>query len=606
MEIEQNLDYGVIGNCMSAALVSKAGCIEWCCLPRFNSPSVFSKILDRAKGGEFGFAPDPGYTVSQRYIKRTNILCTLFSNGTDSFEVIDYMPRHKHDRKDYHCPPEIVRFIHHLSGNPRIRVNYDPRLGYAQHETRNQIIDGYIKSFTAQGAYESVYLYTDFPSDKVLHGEELAFQEDHYFVLSYNQKLLPLNADKVYFDFERTKVYWLDWVDRTTNVGRYSDAVIRSALVLKLLSFQKTGALLAAVTTSLPEVPGGNRNWDYRFCWIRDASMTISVLKSLNHHNVAAGFLNFILDVIPFKDEKIQIMYGIRGEKRLTEKELDWLSGYADSRPVRIGNNAYLQKQNDIYGVLLDVIYYYFQEFRHTLTLSEDLWTITRSLLRTLETSWMKPDKGIWEFRSNNRHFTFSKVLSWVAFDRGQKIADLLGKGGYAQKWEKIKNSIRKNILLKGWNARIGAFTQVYGSESMDAANLLMQTYGFIEANDPKYISTVKMTHKMLCEDGLMYRYRDHDDFGKPQSAFIVCTFWMIKSLYLIGEKKQARQMFENLLGHANHVGLFSEDIDFKSKRLLGNFPQGYSHLALIETALILSREEERHTRHIEELFHTH
>jgi GH15 family glucan-1,4-alpha-glucosidase len=599
-----NLDYGVIGNCVSAALISKNGSIEWCCLPIFNSPSVFARILDTERGGEFGFSVPEGCTISQSYLKNTNILRTRFKNGGDCFEVLDYMPRYRDDRGLYYCPPDIVRYIRYVEGRPRFRVAYNPRLVYAQYETKTQITDGYLKSYAVEGPYESVYLYSDFPMEAILNGEELVIGEDHYFVLSYNQKLIPFTPDKIYLDYERTKVYWLDWVDRTNIPRRYADAVIRSALVLKLLSYQKSGALLAAVTTSLPEVPGGVRNWDYRFCWIRDASMTISVLKSLNHHNVAARFLNFILDVIPFKEEKMQIMYGIRGEKKLIERELFWLRGYEDSRPVRIGNNAYLQKQNDIYGVLLDVIHYYFQEFRHTISLSENLWTITRSLLRTLETNWMKPDKGIWEFRSGNRHFTFSKVLSWVAFDRGQRIAELLGKGEYAAKWEKIKQSIKKNIHGKGWNPAVGAFTQAYGSDSLDAANLLMHNYGFIDAHDPKYISTVKATKEKLFVDGLMYRYRDQDDFGEPQSAFIVCTFWMINSLYHTGEKEEAVKIFNRFLGCANHLGLFSEDMDFKTKRLLGNFPQGYSHLALIETALLLSAGHEESAQHVEGRFH--
>jgi GH15 family glucan-1,4-alpha-glucosidase len=585
----QNLDYGIIGNCTSAALISKTGSIVWCCLPYFNSPALFARLLDEEKGGEFGFAVDASYKINQNYFKNTNILCTSFSNGRDAFELIDYMPRFKTEDRYYHCPPDIVRYIQYVSGSPEFRVIYNPRLGYARHETRNQLIDDYLKSFTVKGSYESVYLYSDFPLEDVMSGKSIRFTEDHYFVLSYNQKLRPLNRDKIFFDFERTKVYWLDWVDRTGTLPGYTRAIIRSALVLKLLSFQKTGAILAAATTSLPEVLGGVRNWDYRFCWIRDSSMIISVLKSLNHHNVAARFLNFILDVIPYKDEKMQIMYGIRGEKKLVEKELVWLSGYFASRPVRIGNNAYKQKQNDIYGVLLDVIYYYFKEFHHTLAIRENLWTMTRSLLRTVETNWMKPDKGIWEFRRGNRHLTFSKVLCWVAFDRGQKIAELLGKKKYAEKWEKMKKNVKNNIYSKGWNSEIGAFSQAYGSRDMDAANLLMQSYGFINADDPKYMGTVKRIKKELCVDGLMYRYSNIDDFGEQKSAFIVCTFWMIKSLYLIGEEKEAKSMFDTLLSYANHLGLFSEDIDIKSKRLLGNFPQGYSHLALIDTALTLA-----------------
>lgn len=282
-------------------------------------------------------------------------------------------------------------------------------------------------------------------------------------------------------------------------------------------------------------------------------------------------------------------MYRIKGEKKLTEKELSWLSGYENSRPVRVGNAAYLQRQNDIYGVLIDLIYQYFKLFKHTLANSEELWTIVRSLVKIVKNNWMKPDMGIWEFRSRKMHFTFSKVLSWVALDRGVKIAELLGKHTIALEWTRIRDSIKLDILKKGWNHKIKAFTQSYNGENMDAANLLMQTYGFIKADDQKYITTVRRIKQELCRDGLMYRYRNNDDFGKPASSFTVCTFWMIKSLYLIGERKEAEEMLNRVLGYSNHLSLFSEDIDFKTKRLLGNFPQGYSHLALIDAAVVLS-----------------
>jgi GH15 family glucan-1,4-alpha-glucosidase len=381
-------------------------------------------------------------------------------------------------------------------------------------------------------------------------------------------------------------------VDQGAKFSKYNEEIIRSSLVLKLLTYQKSGAILAAITTSLPESLGEVRNWDYRFCWIRDASMVISILTTIGHYSSAERFLNFIINVIPYKDEKIQIMYGIRGEKKLVEKELPWLSGYQGSKPVRIGNAAYLQKQNDIYGVLIDVIYNYFKLFRNTLANSEELWTVVRTLARTVINNWMKPDSGIWEYRNQGRHFTFSKVLCWVALDRGVKIAELLGKKTTAQEWARIRDVIKRNILKKGWNPELNSFTQSYGSEDIDAANLLMANYGFIDALDPKYVMTVQKTREILSKDGLMYRYRSPDDFGEPNSSYTVCTFWMIKSLFLIGEKSAAEEMFRTVLSYGNHLGLFSEDIDFATKRLLGNFPQAYSHLALIDTAITLSGEE--------------
>jgi GH15 family glucan-1,4-alpha-glucosidase len=360
-----------------------------------------------------------------------------------------------------------------------------------------------------------------------------------------------------------------------------------------LLTYQRTGAIIAAVTTSLPEKIGEERNWDYRFSWIRDSSMIITTLITLNHFNVAKRYMKFILNLVTYKDDMIQIMYGIRGEKKLTEETLDHLDGYEGSRPVRVGNAAYHQKQNDIYGVLLDVIHQHLKINNISVNEREEFWTVTRSVLKSVRENWNNPDKSIWEIRSQSKHFTFSKVLSWVAFDRGVKIAELFKQKTYANRWAEIRDTIKDNIMENGWNEEVKAFTQSYGSYYMDASNLLMERYGFIDADDPKYISTVKVTKQQLMKNGLMYRYRNKDDFGSPSVSFSICTFWMITSLYKIGEKEEACRLFENVLKHSNHLGLFSEDMDFDSKQLLGNFPQGYSHLALIESAIMLSGSEE-------------
>jgi GH15 family glucan-1,4-alpha-glucosidase len=587
--VEQNLDYGVIGNCRSAALISSRGSIDWCCLPDFDSSSVFARLLDAEQGGFFEVETEGEYRVSQSYLGRTNILTTRFEGETDGFELIDFMPRYKAEAGYYHCPPEIIRYVRYLYGRARLRFRIQPRLNYARGQTAVVQTGEYLKFSANEGQYESLYLYSNLDLGALRTGQPIQLEEDAWFLIGYNQKLIRLTAERMLLELERTRVYWLDWVERTAHFSGYTEAVMRSALVLKLLTYHKTGAILAAVTTSLPETIGGVRNWDYRYCWIRDASMILSMLTTLGHYNAARRFLQFIIGVIPYKDERIQIMYGIHGEKRLAEEELPWLAGYAGSRPVRVGNAAYLQKQNDIYGVLLDLIYRYFRLFRHTLANSEELWTIVRSLTRTVRNNWRRPDRGIWEFRSHRRHFTFSKVLCWVAIDRAIRIAQLLGKEAYVQLWSPVREAIRADILEKGWNPEVGAFTQYYGSADLDAANLLMQDYGFLKARDPRYVQTVLKTRDQLSRDGLVYRYRNADDFGRPTTAFAVCTFWMIKSLYLIGRRQEATRLFEKVLGYANHLGLFSEGIDFETKRLLGNFPQGYSHLALIDTAVTLS-----------------
>jgi GH15 family glucan-1,4-alpha-glucosidase len=588
-----NLDYGVIGNCRSAALVSVQGSIDWCCLPDFDSSSVFARLLDETRGGHFAVVPDNGYETTQQYLRRTNVLVTTFRRGNDAFELIDFMPRYKTDNGAYHCPPDIIRYIRHLSGRPRARIVYDPRPAYARYPVRVTINHEFIKHCTTRGPYESVYLYSDLPLTDIAEGKLTDIRKDHFLLLSYNQKLVHPEIDWALLELERTKVYWMGWLARTTVFSDYCEAVERSALVLKLLAYQKTGAILAAVTTSLPETIGDVRNWDYRYCWIRDASMTIGVLTKLGHYNVAKRFLQFVLDIVPFKDEKIQIMYGIHRQKILAERELDWLSGYEGSRPVRAGNAAYKQKQNDIYGIVMDVIYQSLRIFGQTLENREELWTVVRSLARHVANNWHNLDSGIWEFRTRRHHFTFSKILCWVAMDRAMRIARLFDKTTDAAYYGKLRDKINADVLAKGRDPETGALTQFYGSRSLDSANLLAEPYGFLKAKDPVYVSTVEETYERLCVDGLTYRYLGRDDFGTPRSSFTVCTFWMIKALYRTGKEKLARELFEQTLGYSNHLGLFSEDIDFESKRLLGNFPQGYSHLALIDTAMTLSETPE-------------
>ena len=589
----ENLDYGVIGNCNSAALVSKAGSIDWCCLPDFDSSSFFAKLLDQDKGGCFAIEPQGPYTIEQSYIDRTNLLVTSFTNGTDAFDIIDFMPRYRLDNGTYHCPPDIIRFVRYISGAPQIKVIYEPRPYYAKYPARYVVNGDFIKHFSTKGPYESVYLYSDLPHQSIVTGDYITLAQDGFFLITYNQKLIRPNVTWARLEMERTKVYWLGWLTKSTATSAYESiyqpAVDRSTLVLKLLAYQKTGAILAAITTSLPESIGSVRNWDYRYCWIRDASMTISVLTQLGHYNVAKRFLRFVLDILPYKDDKIQIMYGIHGQKRLQEQEMDWLSGYENSRPVRIGNAAYKQRQNDMYGIALDVIYQSLRLFGQSLDNKEELWTVVRSLIRHVRTSWHNLDSGIWEFRTHKRHFTFSKILCWVAADRAMRIANFFGIPHDTHSYLKLRNRIKADILEKGRDPQTGALTQFYGGKSLDSANLLAEHYGFLGATDPVYVNTVMQSYETLCVDGLMYRYRDEDDFGKPESSFVVCTFWMIKALYRIGEKTLAKELFEQTLSYGNHLGLFSEDIDFKSKRLLGNFPQGYSHLALIDAAMTLS-----------------
>ncbi len=592
-----NLDYGIIGNCQSAALISKYGSLDWCCLPNFDSYSVFAKILDEQIGGSFEVMVSDDYKISQKYIHRTNILVTEFNNGVDVFEFIDFMPRYKNDDGTFFSPSDIVRYVKLISGKPKFRVKYDPKLEYAMGKTDLEVKTDYIKSITNEEKYDTLYLYSDLDFESILNSEEIILENHAYFLISYHEKILKQSLERCYLKMQRTRVYWLNWCENTTSYKHYNDQILRSALVLKLLSYDKSGAVLAAATTSLPETIGEVRNWDYRFCWIRDASMVIKVISNLGHKRLAERFLQFIIDIIPDKDEKIQIMYGINGEKKLSEKTLDHLKGYKNSSPVRIGNAAYHQKQNDIYGILMDVIYQQFMKFDCDLDNSEGLWTISKSIVHIVNVNWEKPDKGIWEFRTEERHFTFSKLLCWVAVDRAIKIGELIGKTNKNESWKQLRDRIHDDIYKNAWNEEKQAYAQSYGSSDLDASTLLMESYGFIKAKDPRFVSTVHATERELCNDGLLYRYKNKDDFGLPSSSFTICSFWFINSLYKIGEREKAQKLFDQLLSYSNHLGLFSEDIDFETKRLLGNFPQAYSHLALIETAANFSggitKEEE-------------
>lgn len=584
-----NLNYGVIGNCRSAALVSDRGSIDWCCLPEFDSASIFAKILDDDKGGSFEIITDENYVVKQQYIDNTSILVTTFSNGTDAFEVNDFMPRYLKEKGGYQTPPEIIRYLKCISGKPVFKVKYVPKLRYAMDETFTYVKDDFILSLTQTKKFDSLFLYSNFDKQKILSGEDIELEDNGFFLLSYNEKIFSPSFKKIYLEFERTKTYWLTWSDKTTSYKKYNKEITRSAITLKLLSYEKTGAILAAVTTSLPETIGEVRNWDYRFCWIRDASMVVKVISELGHKKIAKKYLQFIIDIIPDKDEKLQIMYGINKEKKLTEETLDHLSGYANSKPVRIGNAAYAQRQNDIYGILMDVIHQQLINFSNDIENGEELWNITKGIVWVVRKHWQEPDKGIWEFRTEERHFTFSKVLCWTAINRAVKVASILGKTSKIEKWEQLEATIKNDIMENAWNEKVQAFTQSYSSDDLDASVLLMESYGFIDAKDPRYLATVLAIEKELSNGGLLYRYKNKDDFGLPTSSFTICTFWFINSLYKIGERKKAKALFEQLLSYSNHLGLFSEDIDFKTKRLLGNFPQAYSHLALIETAINLS-----------------
>ena len=586
MNIDKGLNYGIIGNCKSSALINEDSSIDWCCLPQFDSSAIFCKIIDNHIGGSFKIEADESYIITQQYINNTAIVRTNFKNEKNEFEVLDFMTRYKLDDQNFYSPPEIQRLINPITGLPKIKVLYNPTLEYANGKTKTYEKEDFIVSVFDEASYETLFLYTDIEKKKILENKEFELSKSVYLNLSYNEKIDLPSLSKSEEELKKTQEYWLNWCKKSPSFKLYNKEITRSSITLKLLTFEKTGAVLAAATTSIPETIGEVRNWDYRFCWIRDASMVIKIIAKLGHQRIVKNFIDFIVNLIPNKNEKLQIMYGIDGQKTLTEKILNHLSGYKNSKPVRTGNAAYIQKQNDIYGILVDAIHFQIEKFKDISYKHEQLWSIVKSVVWVVEKNWKKPDKGIWEFRNEDQHFTFSKLLCWVAIDRAIKISNLIKNGRKSDKWKILREEIKNDIHLNAWNPKIKAFTQSYGSDFLDASVLLMESYGFIDCKDPKYVDTVKAIERELLFDGLLFRYKNNDDFGEPKSSFTVCTFWYINSLFKIGEETKAKNLFDQLLSNSNHMGLFSEDLDFKTKKMLGNFPQAYSHLALIETAM--------------------
>ncbi|MGJ8696512.1 MAG: glycoside hydrolase family 15 protein [Verrucomicrobiaceae bacterium] len=600
--MHDNYYQGIIGNGRTAALVEPDASISFCCLPDFDSGTVMASLLDSEKGGSFGIDCSDGKVIHQGYDAETAIFISRFESPDGVFEVIDFMPRYHLSPSQYsyeNVAPDIIRILRPVSGKPRIRIRYQPQLEYARFPTTT-FSDGQerLKSTTSgtgpngKPVYESLYLYSNLDNSDILESHEFTLEEPSFFLMSYHDKITPPNLDSIELMLQRTRSYWMLWSATTMRTPRFSSEIIRSAITLKILQFSPSGAFVAAATTSLPETIGEERNWDYRFCWIRDASMTVATLHRIGHPHMASRFVDWVLHTVRTKDDSLQIMYGLRGEKILTEETLDHLAGYHGSGPVRIGNAAYTQEQHDIFGILLDVIW---QDLGERSRLPEDMdriWTTVRSIVKTVSETWEQPDRGIWEIRGDKKHFVFSKVLCWVALDRAIKIAGFLGKDQWAARHRPLRDHIHNTICEKGWKEHIGAFTQSYETDDLDSANLLMADFGFIDGKDPRFQSTVALSEKQLCRNGLMYRYRNTDDFGAPSSAFTVCSFWMVKALVQSGRRSDGLEMFERLIKAANPHGLYGEDLDFETLRHLGNFPQAYSHLALIDCALLLENDE--------------
>jgi len=565
------LDYGIIGNCKTIALVKRNASMEWMCFPVFDSPSVFAKLLD-PKGGSFEIIPHGNYEIRQNYIEDTNVLETVFSNGTDEFAVIDYAPLYGNS---------FIRIIQPLKGTPIITIVYEPRLDYARGRTILKIEKNHL---VAKNKQHSIPLYSNADYKKIISQEPLKLEKELYFAIGEESE--P-NQKDISATLENTISYWRKYLSNYRLPELHKEKIVRTVLALKLLTYEKTGAIIAAATTSLPEIAGDVRNWDYRYCWIRDGAFAAASLSRLGHDEEAKRFVNFMKDLY-LKNKTLQIMYKVDGGTDLHESTLDHLEGYRGSRPVRIGNAAFLQLQIDVVGELLALIYEVFTD-----ELDADMEKFVRYLVELAVILRKKKDNGIWEFRNIEEHFVFSKLMSWVAIDRGIKLAERFRKPWPVEEWKAARDELKQEILEKGWNGK--AFTMYYGSDALDASVLVMHRYGFLPPTDKKFIATVKEIDRQLNKEGFVFRYIIRDDFGKPKNTFILCTFWLIDALFAIGETEKAMDMFNNILKYANHLHLFSEGIDMERKELTGNFCQAYSHTALINTVLSISKHSSTH-----------
>ena len=584
-------DYGIIGNLGSCALVGLDGSIDWCCLPHIDSSSVFCALLDDNKGGRFRIGARGEYQSTQTYQKDTNILDTIITTPSGKVTITDFMPFS--DAEEEQGRPVIYRMVKGVNGTVSLDVTYQPRLDYARARTELRK-DGL--RITADGNGTSLTLSSTIPLDlrdedafathEIKAGERIVFVLGHDNSLSY----APETDDAL----EATTRAWKTWVhscDESVCVfgGPWHEMVVRSAFTLKILTHQATGSIAAAATTSLPDEIGGVRNWDYRFTWLRDASFTVQALHNLGHRKGAENFLDWFQEIIARHPDpsEIQIMYGLYGTAELKEIELDHLEGYKNSSPVRIGNGAALQRQLDIYGEVMDAAY---QLTRYGGTIEASRWPLIRTLADYVCSAWKKRDAGIWEVRGGDTHFVYSKVMCWVALDRAAKLCDQMGLEEDVQRWSSEAEAIRTAVLEQGYNEELGAFVQSFGSDILDASNLLIPLVGFLPADDPRVQGTIDATIRDLSDGPFVQRYKADDGLPGEEGAFLLCSFWLVDCLTLSGRVDEATEIFTRLMGLANHVGLFAEEVDPASGDFLGNFPQAFTHIGFINSALYLGK----------------
>ncbi len=572
------------------------GSIDWWCTPRFDAPACFAALLGTREHGRFliaptaaagGTAPNESVRTTRRYRPGTMVLETEHVTATGRVRVIDCLALG-------HARPLLVRVVEGLEGRVDmtvelvVRFDYGSTLPWVRHvDDRWRAIAGPdgLELFTPvllRGADRTSV--AEFTVDA---GEQVPFVLGWF--PSHDPRRVPDDAAAL---VEATTAHWDTWSGRCSYTGEWRESVLRSLITLEALTFEPTGGIVAAPTTSLPEAIGGTRNWDYRYCWVRDATLTLEALLIGGYQHEAMRWREWLLRAAAGDPSTLQTMYGVAGERRLTELELDWLPGYEDSSPVRTGNGAHEQFQLDVYGELLDVLW---QATRAGTPPSANSWSLAQLLLDVLETCWREPDDGIWEVRGGRKHFTHSKVLCWVAFDRAIAMVEHAGYDGPVDRWREIRDEIHAEVCAQGYNEERGAFTQCFGSTDLDASVLMIPLVGFLPGDDPRVRSTVAAIRRELTHDGLVLRYvptdQGVDGIGEPEGVFLPCSFWMVEALELAGEHADASALFERLLGLANDVGLYPEEYDANARRFLGNFPQAFTHLAMVAAAHTLAPE---------------
>ena len=579
-------DYGVIGDMHSAALVGLDGSIDWYCAPRFDSPSVFAALLDSRKGGRFQLSPIESLTTKQSYEGDTNVLSTIFESKQGRIKLTDFMPCFM-EKGELKGLQEIHRIVDCAEGEVGLRIIFQPRLDYARGKT-TLLETG--EGCTAKNQGHQVNLASTVKlhvSDKDTLTSEFRLSKGQkaIFVLKWGKNpAIPASRYETGRKLSRTLSYWKRWVGHVKYQGPFRTNVVRSCLVLKLLQYAPTGAMVAAVTTSLPESVGTLRNWDYRYSWIRDNALSVLALSEAGASREALDYARWLINLRRHSKEKLQIMMGIGGESEIPETTLDHLEGYRRSSPVRVGNAASKQLQLDVYGILADYVY-----FLHTLgwTTRQVYENLVRYSADQAMKDWQNPDSGIWEMRQL-KTFVESTMWCYVALDRAIKMARELGYDEDWQRWEPVRKKIKSQILSEGWSEKKKAFTMVFGGEDLDAANLLMPLVGFLSARDPKMSSTIQRIREELSEDDLIYRYKADDGQLGTEGTFTVCSFWMVDCLTRLGKLREAEALLNQLTKRSNHLGLYSEEIDPKTGEALGNFPQAYTHMGLITASVHL------------------